>query len=418
VQTVLEHGPALPGTVTQPNLNWLVLVLAASALAAILSRVHRRLVLPTVVVELALGIAIGPDVLDWARPDAYVQFLSKIGLAMLFFMAGLEVVEKKVPRRALRRGTAGWFVSLVLGMAVGYTLHALGLDASGWLLGIALTTTALGTLVPILSDAGLLSLPVGSAVLGTGVSGEFWPIVVISVFLTGTYGATTEILLLVGFGLVVVAGAATALRARPPRIVRVIQETVHTTGQAAVRLSILTLGALVLLAHDSGFDSVLGAFAAGIVVGLALEGPGGELVRARIEGIGFGFLIPIYFVVTGMTFDIDSLLTTKGLACAALFLGLLVVVRGASALLWRRELTRRETAGLALLGATGLPLIVAIVDIGTSRDAITPQLGASLVGAGMISVLVLPLAALAVIGKTGRPATAAVPLLTEELEGL
>jgi Kef-type K+ transport system membrane component KefB len=403
----------------QAHLNWLVIVLAASATAAVLSRVHRRLVLPTVVLELALGILIGPEALDWAEADAYITYLSRIGLAMLFFMAGLEVVEKKVPRRALQRGTAGWFVSLVVGVALGITLHVLGLDASGWLIGIALTTTALGTLVPILSDAGLLARPVGAAVLGTGVSGEFWPIVVISVFLTGTYGATTEILLLIAFGLVVAGGAYTALRARPPRVVRVIQETIHTTGQAAVRLSLLALGALVLLAHDSGFDPVLGAFAAGIVVGLALATPDGAIVRARIEGIAFGFLVPIYFVVTGMTFDISSLLTAKGLALAGLFLALLVVSRGASALLWARDLEPRETAGLALLGATGLPLIVAIVDFGTERGAITPELGASLVGAGMISVLVLPLLAMAVIGRVGTsPAVPEGPAAAGELEEL
>ena len=129
--------------------------------------------LPTVVVELALGIAIGPEVLDWATPDAYLQFLSRFGLTMLFFMAGLEVVERKVPRQALKRGTLGWGVSLAIGMVAGYALYALGMDASGWLLGIALTTTALGTLVPILSDAGLLGRPIGPAVLGTGVAGEF-----------------------------------------------------------------------------------------------------------------------------------------------------------------------------------------------------------------------------------------------------
>jgi Kef-type K+ transport system membrane component KefB len=405
--------------VPEPNLDWIVVVLGASALAAILSRVHRRLVLPTVVLELALGILIGPDVLDWAEADAYVTFLSRLGLAMLFFMAGLEVVEKKVPRGDLQRGTMGWFVSLAVGMVAGYTAHALGMDASGWLVGIALTTTALGTLVPILSDAGVLTRPVGAGVLGTGVSGEFWPIVVISVFLTGTYGAETEILLLVAFGLVVAAGAATALRARPPRVVRVIQETIHTTGQAAVRLSLLVLAALVLLARDSGFDTVLGAFAAGIVVGLALDSPGAEPVRARIEGIAFGFLVPIYFIVTGMTFDIDSLLTAKGLTLAALFLALLLLARGASAFLWAGRLRPRETAGLAILGATGLPLIVAITDIGIDRHAITPELAASLVGAGMISVLVLPLLGIAVLGrKEGDEEPAARPIVLEELEEL
>jgi Kef-type K+ transport system membrane component KefB len=313
----------------------------------------------------------------------------------LFFFAGLEVIEKRVPRRELALGRAGWAASLAIGLTLGFALHAAGLEAEGWLLGVALATTALGTLVPILSDSGLLRTPLGTAVLGTGVAGEFWPIVVISVFLTGVYGAGAEVLLLIAFGGLVAPAAAAALRARPPRVLRVLRETVHTTGQAAVRLCVFLLAALVLLANDVGFDFVLGAFAAGLVVGLAVETPEGEVVRMRLEGIGFGFVIPIYFVVTGMDFDLDSLLTARGLRLAALFLALLLVVRGASSLLWLRRLGPELTLRLALFGATGVPLIVAIVGIGTDRGAIAADVGASLVGAGMISVLLFPLLATA-----------------------
>jgi Kef-type K+ transport system membrane component KefB len=157
-------------------------------------------------------------------------------------------------------------------------------------------------------------------------------------------------------------------------------------------------GALVLLAFDVGFDFVLGAFAAGLVVGLALDSPEGKVVRMRLEGIGFGFVIPIYFVVTGMNFDLDSLLSATGLALAAPFLALLLVVRGMSSLLWLRELGARPTVALALFGATGLPLIVAIVGIGVERGAIADDVGASLVGAGMISVLLFPLLAIRAAG--------------------
>jgi Kef-type K+ transport system membrane component KefB len=391
--------------VSPPDVRSLVLILAASSAAAILSRVHHRVFLPTVVVEIILGIAIGPEVLDLAEADRYIEFLANIGLVFLFFFAGLEVVEKCVPRRSLARGTRGWAVSLALGLVVGLLLEFVGVDVEGWLLGVALATTALGTLVPVLSDAGMLRTPLGTAVLGTGVAGEFWPIVVISVFLTGVYGALAEVVLLIGFGGVVALAAATALRARPPRVLRVLRETVHTTGQAAVRLSVFVLAALVLLANDVGFDFVLGAFAAGLIVGLAVDTPEGEIVRMRLEGIGFGFLIPVYFVVTGMTFDLDSLLTPTGLALAALFVVLLLLVRGASSLLWLRELGSRQTASLAVFAATGLPLIVAIVDIGTARGAIAPDVGASLVGAGMISVLAFPLIATALAHTAQAPAT-------------
>lgn len=375
------------------DLRSLVLVFAASALAAVLSRVVSGVTLPTVVPEIVLGILIGPEVLGWASNGPYVQFLSNFGLAMLFFFAGLEVVAHRVPLRTIARGTGGWGISIALGLAVGYALHALGLGAAGWVIGIAISTTALGTLVPILSDTGALRTPLGRAVLGTGVAGEFWPIIVMSIFLTGAYGAATEVVLLLVFGGVVLVGAFAALRARPPRLIVILRETLHSTGQTAVRLAMLLLAALLLLAVDVGFDFILGAFAAGVIVGLVVDSPEGRVVRMRLEGIGFGLLIPIYFVSTGLTFDIDSLLSARGLALAGLFLVLFLIVRGASALLWLRALGPRAATGLALYGATALPLVVAVVSLGTERGAIDPSVGASLIGAGMISVLAYPLLA-------------------------
>ena len=396
----LLPGP-LAAEITDGEAQSLVLVLLAAALGALLSRVHSRIVLPTVVVEIVLGIVIGPQVLDIAEVNDYITFLSNLGLSFLFFFAGLEVIEKKVPQRALRRGTLGWMISLAIGLAIGAVLQQAGVDVEWWLLGVALATTALGTLVPILSDARLLPTPLGTAVLGTGVAGEFWPIIFISVFLTGVYGAAEEVLLLIGFSALVALAAHVTLRARPPHVLRVLQETVHTTGQAAVRTAIFLLGLLVLLAADAGFEFVLGAFAAGMIVGLALDSPEGDVVQMRLEGIGFGFLIPIYFVVTGMTFDLDSLLTPSGLALAALFLALLLLTRGTSALLWSRELPRRQTLALALFGATGLPLIVAIVGIATDRGDISTSVSASLIGAGMISVLLYPLLGTRLAGPVG-----------------
>jgi Kef-type K+ transport system membrane component KefB len=406
VSTLLAATTSVPQP-SHSDLRSLTLVLAASAAAAFLSRIVSGLTLPVVVPEIVLGILIGPEVLDWATNGQYVQFLSNLGLALLFFFAGLEVIEQRVPTRAIARGTAGWGISLVLGLALGYALHALGLGAAGWLIGIAVSTTSLGTLVPILSDAGVLKTPLGRAVLGTGVAGEFWPIIVMSIFLTGAYGAGTEVALLVIFGGVAVAAAATALRARPARVVAILRETLHSTGQAGVRLSLLVLAALLLLAHDVGFDFILGAFAAGLVVGQALDNPEGRVVRMRLEGIAFGFLIPVYFVTTGLTFDIDSLLTPEGLALAGLFVVILLVVRAASALLWLGELGRRPTASLAFYGATALPLIVALVTVGASRGAIDSDVAASLIGAGMISVLAYPLVA-ARVGSTQEEAPPAV----------
>jgi Kef-type K+ transport system membrane component KefB len=383
------------------------------------SRASRRLVLPTVVVEILLGILIGPEVLDIAEPDPYIQFLSGFGLVVLFFLAGIEVIHSSVPRRLLARGSIGWGISIILGAIAGFGLEAAGVEASGWLIAVAVATTALGTLVPILSDAGVLRSPLGQNTLGSAVAGEFWPIVVISLFLTGAHATVASIVLLAGFGLVVAGAAGLAMRFQPPRILTIVRETVNKSGQLAVRLAIATLALLVLLAEELDFDYVLGAFAAGLVIGLVTQGETGEQLLPRFATIGYGFLIPIFFIVTGMEFDVDGLLTGAGLALAAIFLAIFLITRGSAALLSLRELGGRGTAALALFSATGLPLIVAVIEVGEERGEIGSHVAAALVGAGMTSVLVYPLIGLLLAragGQTSEPAVEGEAVL--ELETL
>ena len=388
-QTVL--GSAV---VENPELRSVVLVLLASTLGALLSRLHGRVVLPTVVIEIVLGMVIGPDVLDLASAGASLQLLANFGLAFLFFFAGLEVVERRVPRRALRLGTVGWLISIVIGLSLGIVLDRIGLDAEWWLLGVALCTTALGTLVPILSDAGVLGTPLGHATLGTGVAGEFWPIVFISVFLTGVYGAFAEVLLLVGFGAVVddrghpgrprPAAEGRSASCRRPFTRRARRPFAPRSSWSPRSCSWPWMPA----STSSSARSRPGSWS-----GSRSTHPTERIVRIGLEGIGFGFLIPIYFVVTGMTLDLDSLLSPDGIALAALFLALFLVVRGTPALLWAHDLGKRETLALALCGATALPLVVAIVGIGTERGAISTSVGASMILGGIVSVLVYPLIA-------------------------
>jgi Kef-type K+ transport system membrane component KefB len=235
-------------------------------------------------------------------------------------------------------------------------------------------------------------------VLGSGVAGEFWPIVVISLFLTGAHATTASIVLLFGFGLVVAGAAGIAVHFRPPRIITIARETVNKSGQLAVRLSIALLALLVLLADKLDFDFVLGAFAAGLVT----QGETGEQVLPRISTIGYGLLIPVFFIVTGMDFDLDGFLTGAGIALAGLFLALLLVTRGSAALLSVRELGARRTAALALFSATGLPLIVAVIEVGKERGEIDTDVAAALVGAGMISVLLYPLLGLLMARRETR----------------
>ena len=391
----------------QPDLVSLTIVFCAAALATVVSRVHARLVLPTVVAEILLGILIGPQVLDIATVDQYIEFLSEFGLVFLFFLAGIEVIHSEVPRRLLARGSIGWGVSLVLGAIAGFALEAAGVGATGWLLAVALATTALGTLMPILSDAGVLKSPLGQNTLGAAVAGEFWPIIVISIFLTGAHATGASLVLMIGFGLIVIGAAGIAVRVHPGRIVVIARETINKSGQLAVRLSLALLALLVLLADELKFDFVLGAFAAGLIIGLVTTGETGEQMLPRISAIGYGLLIPIFFIVTGMEFDLDSLLTGAGIALAVLFLALFLVTRGSAALLSLRELGARRAAALAFFTATGLPLIVAVIELGERRGEIEPDVAAALVGAGMASVLLYPLLGLLVNQAGAEPAVEA-----------
>jgi Kef-type K+ transport system membrane component KefB len=377
--------------VPPPDLVSLMLIFCAAAIATIVSQLSPRLILPTVVVEILLGILMGPQVLDIANVDPYIVFLSDFGLVVLFFLAGIEVIHSNVPRRLLTRGTVGWGISIVLGAIAGFGLEAAGVGASGWLIAVAVATTALGTLMPILSDAGVLRSPLGQNTLASAVAGEFWPIVVISLFLTGAHATVASIVLLVGFGLVVIGAAGIAVHFQPPRLLGIVRQTVNKSGQLAVRLSVALLAILVVLADKLDFDFVLGAFAAGLVIGLVTQGETGEQVLPRIATIGYGFLIPVFFIVTGIEFDLDALLTGAGLALALLFLGIFLLTRGTSALLSIRELGARRTAALALFSATGLPLIVAVIEVGEERGEIASDVAAALVGAGMASVLLYPL---------------------------
>ena len=290
----------------------LVLVFGCTTLGAVLSRWHLRLVLPTVVVEIVLGILIGPEVLGIATVNEYIDFISDFGLALLFFFAGIEVIEHRVPTKVLRRGTLGWGMSLAIGMAVGVVLDRAGADVEWWLLAVAVSTTSLGTLVPILSDAAAAAHAARSGRPGHGCRRR--------VLAGHRHLGLPDRCLRRRDGVRPARPLRRAHRRRgedraagaPTAVAAIAQDTLHTTGQVGVRASIFVLVLLVFLATDAGFEFVLGAFAAGVVVGLVLESPEGKVVRMRLEGIGYGFLIPVYFVVTGMNFDIDSLLTARG----------------------------------------------------------------------------------------------------------
>jgi len=377
------------------ELKSLFIIVVVAALAPLITEACRRF-LPVVVAEILLGILIGPEVLEFAETGGLVTFMSTLGLILLFFLAGLEIDFERIRGTPLKLGAWGWALSAALALSFGAVLQASGVIISDLLIGIALCTTAIGTLMPILRDSGELATPFGPFVLAAGAAGEFGPLVLMSILLTTGDSPVEVVLLLVFFLVVSVAAAGLALRARPARVIVTIERTMRTSAQLALRLSLAVLFGLAYLAYELGFDVILGAFAAGLVVGLVTKGEEAEEVRLKFEGIGFGFLVPIFFIVSGMNFDLDALFSSaSAILRLPFFLVMFLIVRGLPALLlYRGTLPRDDRLGLAFYTATALPLVVAITTIGLETGRMSTATAAALVGAAMVSVLVYPLVAL------------------------
>ncbi len=395
---------------TTATLSSLLLLTLAAALAPLVVDLLGRLVLlPVVVLEITFGVMLGPDVLGLVQDDDVVALLANLGLVLLMFFAGFEIDFARVRGRPGKLALGTWVASLVVGFSIGVGMHLAGMPDSGLVVGLALTTTALGVLVPILKDSGQSHSAFGVHVMATGAVGEFGPILAVSLLL-GTRAAGRTALLLAVFAVVAVVAAVVAMRPRPAGVSRVVSATLHTSGQLAVRLTLVIVVALVWLADEMGLDILLGAFSSGVVVRLFLsrgDPEEVEVVTDKLEAVGFGFLIPIFFIVSGLRFDLSGLLSSpSALLLLPVLVLLFLVTRGVPVLIvYRSVLQRDERRALALFASSALPLVVVIANIGVQTGRLEEHFAASLIGAAMLSVAVLPLVAL----QLSQRGTAAVP---------
>ena len=373
----------------------LVPLLAVGA-ALLTSAVGRVAKIPLVVFEIVLGLLAGPAVLGWIPASDALQSVANFGLAFLFFMAGNEIDFSAIRGRPLRTASLGWLVSLVAGVLLGVLLAPTAV--AGVYVGIALCSTALGTLMPVLRDAGELKTPFGRAVTAVGAVGEFGPLLAISLFLSGRKPLAAA-LVLIGFA--VIAGLAIWFASRGPHagFHRLVRATLHTSGQFAIRFVVLVIAGLVGLSIAFGLDMLLGAFAAGVLCRVLLAGaaePDARLIETKLEAVAFGVLVPVFFINTGITFDLHALLTDpRALLLLPVFLVLLLVVRGLpGSIAAPRGSTFADRASMTLFSATGLPIIVAVTNIGLREHDLASGTATALVGAGMLSVLLFPLIAL------------------------
>jgi Kef-type K+ transport system membrane component KefB len=387
--------------------SFLVIVSVAALAGLIATLSARRLLLPVVVLELVLGIVIGPDVADIAHVDGFTNFFGNLGLGMLFFFAGYEIDFVRIRGRPLELGARGWALSLVLAYGIGAALEGAGVVISFLYTGSALATTAIGTLIPIVRDSGDLRTRFGTYLLAAGAVGEFGPILLITIVLSTSHPVHEAVILLLFVALAVVTGVF-AVRSTA-RGWGVLERTLESSSQLAVRLAVVLVFALVALASQLGLDLLLGGFVAGLITRQALRGQEVHVLESKLTAVGYGFLIPFFFVTSGMKFDLDGLTgSSSALAKLPLFLGLFLVVRGLPALLlYRRDLDPSERGALALFCATELPLVVAITTVATQTGHMHSTTAAALVGAAILSSLIYPLMALKV-RRGAAPARAAV----------
>jgi Kef-type K+ transport system membrane component KefB len=400
-------GPVLGVVETPIDETSLLIIVVAAALAGVLVMVlSPKLTIPVVVVELLLGIVIGPQVTDIAQVDATTDFLGSLGLGMLFFFAGYEIVFVRIKGRPMELAVLGWGLSLVLAYGIGGALAAAGVVVSYLYTGSAMATTAIGTLIPILSDAGEMRTKFGRYLLGAGAAGEFGPILLVTLILT-TANPVHEVAILVAFILLAVFTGILAVRSAW-RGWPLVERTFETSSQLAVRLAVVLVFGLVALAAELGLDILLGGFVAGMITRLALRGREVAVFDSKLTAVGYGLLIPFFFVTSGMKFDLDALTgSTEAILKLPLFLALFLVVRGIPALLlYRRVFEARDRLALAFFCATELPLVVAITTVAIDEAHMHTDTAAGLVGAAILSTLIYPLIALR-LRRDREPAPAA-----------
>lgn len=372
-------------------LTSLFVVMLVAAAAPIVTRLLPDAV-PQVLVLLIGGVLIGPEVLGWAeRPD--IELIAQVGLGLLFLLAGYELPPLLLRQRTGRLALYAWSVSVVLAMLIVALLELAGLVKAFVPVSLALTTTALGTLLPILRDNGMLSGPVGSFIFAAGAVGELGPVLAISIFL-GANGSWQSLLAISGIALAAYLLARLPRRLAGTRLGGIVASTQEATSQSVLRATICLLLGALLLTQDFGLDIVLGAFLAGMILKGSSDTPEEQHERLldKLDTVAYGFFIPVFFVFSGMGLDLASVADNPGRLLV--FFALMLLVRGAPALwIYRKDLRLPERVQLMLLSATALPLIIALAEIGLENGTMLPENAAALVGAGALTVAVFPWAA-------------------------
>jgi Kef-type K+ transport system membrane component KefB len=385
----------------------LLIIVAAGFAAPLALGFFPSVRLPSVVLEIVIGIVVGPAVLGWVHVDEPVQVFATVGLAYLLFLAGLEIDFTRLRGQVLRLALAGFAVSLAIAVAVGLLLKAGGLVAQPLFVAIVLSATSLGVLVPVLKDAGESGSTFGQLIIASGTIADFATVILLSLFFSRESGSTaSKVILLAGLLVVAVLVALTIVGVeRSARVGDVLRRLQDTTAQIRIRAAFVLLVGLVALATSLGLEVILGAFIAGAIISMvdrdrAMTHPD---FRHKLEAAGFGIFIPVFFVTTGVKYDLSALTAhASTILHVPIFLAALLVVRGLPALMYRSVIPRDRLPVAVLMQATSLPFIVAATAVGLALHVVTPANAAALIAAGLLSVVIFPALALVLLRRGQR----------------
>jgi Kef-type K+ transport system membrane component KefB len=390
------------------SLTGLVIVAAIAFLVPLGLGLVPAVHIPSVVLEIAAGVLIGPAVLGLVEVDLPLQVLALLGLAFLLLLAGLEIDLDRLRGPRLRSAAAGFVVSLAVALAIGLGLYAVDLIEAPLLVAIILSSTSLGIVIPVLADTGQAETTLGQLIIAGSSIADFGAIILLSLFFSGDSSSVGSTLLLIGgfVALVIATGVALAEVEHSSRLSSALRRLQDTSAQIRVRGAFLLLVGLVVIAQLFGLEVILGAFFAGAVLKLLdrdqmMTHTG---FHTKLQAVGFGVFIPFFFVTSGMQLDVGALLSGgAALTLVPVFLVALLLARGLPAVLYRRMVGERGSLAAGLLQATSLPFIVAATGIGMELGLLSSAVGAAMVVAGLLSVVLFPLAALTIL-RGGKPA--------------
>jgi Kef-type K+ transport system membrane component KefB len=395
----------------------LLIVVAVGLLAPLALGFFPRLRLPAIVLEIVLGIVVGPSGLGWVKPDLPVSILALVGLAFLLFLSGLEIKVQRLRGRILKLTVAGFALSFAIAIILGLALKAGGFVKSPLFVAIVLVSTSLGVVVPVLKDSDNAGSSFGQLVIAAASIAEFGAIILLSLFFSGkgTTSTAGTLILLGMFGLVVtLVGVAIAGVERSVSLSRVLRRLQDTTAQIRVRAAFVLLVGFTALADQVGLATILGAFAAGALLSVIdRDEMTHPQFRMKLEAVGFGVFIPVFFVTSGLRFDLNALFASAStVARVPLFLLAIYLARGLAAIVYVRLLGRSRSVIAGLLQATSLTFTVTATQIGLQLGVVSRASAAGLVAAGLLSVVISPALALVLLRRErpgGRSKSSAQP---------